>query len=576
MQTRIFRSARARYYDDDILSGPAAYPDAYFAQAREHGFTDVWLRGILRDLAPTTVFPTLGREIARHQDALGTVVARAKAAGMGVYLYLNEPLGLAADDPFWRDHPDLRGITEYAADGWCMDDWAEAYALCTSTSAVRAWLREVTARLFHDLPDLAGWFCISASEHLTHCYAHGLDRCTAPAPRGCPRCAARDPLEVTADVLCDLHAGTRQSSATARTIAWDWSWSMYAPAPQTALLERLPQDMTLLLDWERGGTRTMPDGRANVVDEYSLAYVGPSPQFCAMHAEATRLGLSVMAKLQVGTTHELATVPNLPLVDRLFEKLSAVEAMGLDGVLATWNFGNGFSLNTAAVGRFAADPTRPSPREFVKALAESYFAIPDGTAVAEAIADFSAAMDYYPFDIPFLYWGIVNYALAYPLTPAPLAGTPTGPSWMMAERGDDLSKSLHQFTLEETIALLEETATRWQAAVARYRAALANSPRAAQELGVAATVGHIFRSAVHAYRVYQLRRDRPADLDAQFAAIVAAEIANLEAALPLLDADPRLGFHAECQGVMFSAALVREKLAALREAVKSNTATVDS
>ncbi len=566
MHTRIFRSMQARYYDDDILSGPAAYPAAYFEQAREHGFTAVWLRGVLRDLAPTALFPTLGQEIARHQDALGTVIDRAKAAGMGVFLYLNEPLGLAADHPFWHDHAELRGITEYAADGWCMDDWAEAHALCTSTPDVRAWLREAAARLFHDLPELAGWFCISASEHLTHCYAHGLERCTAPAPRGCPRCAARDPLAVTADVIADLHAGTRQSSATAQTIAWDWSWSMYAPAPQTALLARLPQDVTLLLDWERGGRRTMPDGRENAIDEYSLAYVGPSPQFEAMHAEATRLGLRVMAKLQVGTTHELATVPNLPLIDRLYAKLAAVEARGLDGVLATWNFGNAFSLNTAAVGRFVADPARPAPALFVKGLAEDYFGLPDGTDTAAALADFAAAMDYYPFDMPFLYWGVVNYALAYPLVLAPLDGTPTGPSWMMAPRGDDLSASLGQFTLAETTALLGEVTIHWEAATARYRAALAASthPHAAEELGVAVTISGVFRSAWHAYQVYELRKTWPDDREARFAVLVAAEIANLDAVLPYLDADPRLGFHAECQGVMFSAALVREKLAVLR------------
>ena len=81
---------------------------------------------------------------------------------------------------------------------------------------------------------------------------------------------------------------------------------------------------------------------------------------------------------------------------------------------------------------------------------------------------------------------------------------------------------------------------------------------------MAKMVGHCYRSAVNVYRTYLLRRDRPADIEAQFARILNDEIANLEAALPLLAADPRLGFHAECQGYQYSEAAVTEKLAQLR------------
>ena len=61
-----------------------------------------------------------------------------------------------------------------------------------------------------------------------------------------------------------------------------------------------------------------------------------------LYEAAQQRGLAVMAKLQVGTTHELSTVPNLPLVDHLYEKLVGAEQLGLAGFLATWNFGNAF------------------------------------------------------------------------------------------------------------------------------------------------------------------------------------------------------------------------------------------
>ena len=179
LSLRIFRSPQANYYSDDILTGPAAYPEAYFARLVQNGFNAVWLRGILRDLAPSMVFPELEHDVARHQDALGLVVERAKAYGVSVLLYLNEPLCLPRAHPFWAEYPEVCGDSGSSG----MDEWPETYALCTSTAQVRAWLREVTANLFRTLPELAGWFLISASEHHTHCYSH----CFGSQMPSCPR-----------------------------------------------------------------------------------------------------------------------------------------------------------------------------------------------------------------------------------------------------------------------------------------------------------------------------------------------------------------------------------------------------
>ena len=51
----------------------------------------------------------------------------------------------------------------------------------------------------------------------------------------------------------------------------------------------------------------------------------------------------------------------------------------------------------------------------------------------------------------------------------------------------------------------------------------------------------------------------------QFRPLAADEIRILEQALPMVEADPRLGFHAECQGYMYTPELIRKKLAALKK-----------
>ena len=310
----------------------------------------------------------------------------------------------------------------------------------------------------------------------------------------------------------------------------------------------------------------MPDGRENVIDEYSLSYVGPSARFMGLHEAATQQGLTTMVKLQVGTTHELATVPNLPMVDHLYEKLRQAEALGIDGMLATWNFGNAFSLNTAAVAQFVAAPRRPAADEFVARLAAQYFPGADAGAVAGAIAQCSAAMANFPFDMALIYFGPANYALAYPLTLDPLQGKSMGWSWMMHSRGDDLSEAAGQFTIEEIIQRFALLVPDWERAVTLLEAALAGCahPHKSEELGVARVIGCCYRSTLNAFRTYVLRRDRPVDMLEQFQRIRADEIANIEIALPLVEADARLGFHAECQDYQFTADLLREKLAGLR------------
>ena len=142
-----------------------------------------------------------------------------------------------------------------------------------------------------------------------------------------------------------------------------------------------------------------------------------------------------------------------------------------------------------------------------------------------------------------------------------------GESWWMRERGDDLQPSLPPFTLEEVIDYFTNLVAAWQPGVDLLAAALTGCthPCAVQELGVARVIGGCYRSARNSYAVYRLRRNRPADAETQFRAIVADEIANLESILPAITADPRLGFHAECQGYQFDAASVTEKLRQLRE-----------
>jgi len=61
---------------------------------------------------------------------------------------------------------------------------------------------------------------------------------------------------------------------------------------------------------------------------------------------------------------------------------------------------------------------------------------------------------------------------------------------------------------------------------------------------------------------------RKAELLDRIESICRHELANATEALPLLDTDPRLGWHGEAYGYRISRQLVEDKLARLRELVE--------
>src|SRR5262249_24121869 len=156
------------------------------------------------------------------------LIERARRHGVGVYLYLNEPR--ARPLAFFDSHPELRGVVEQTADEGRRTEDDEAgssvlrpsssvayAALCTSVPEVQRYLVEAVAALCGAAPGLAGFFTITASENLTHCWSHG---------RGerCPRCGQRSPAALAAEVNACVAEGIRRSGAGARLIAWDWGW----------------------------------------------------------------------------------------------------------------------------------------------------------------------------------------------------------------------------------------------------------------------------------------------------------------------------------------------------------------
>ncbi|MCX8082824.1 MAG: hypothetical protein N3D17_05460, partial [bacterium] len=260
---------------------------------------------------------------------------------------------------------------------------------------------------------------ITASEFHTHCYSHypkwrltSVDPSTeewARRPFECKRCDERDASDVTAEIITLINRGIKDAAPDAKVMAWNWSWYyIIEPDPQEKLISQLPKDVILLVDFERGGYKKVLDKRLEI-DEYSLSYTGPSPRFKKLFYLAKKRGMETAAKLQIGSTHELVTVPYIPVPYKIAEKLYRMRKMGVEGYLGCWIFGGDVSPMSKVAGKMSVNPAL-TPSEAVRQVAIEEFGKGPAGYVLKAWRFFSKAWENYPFSNYFIYRAPVNYA----------------------------------------------------------------------------------------------------------------------------------------------------------------------
>lgn len=552
-------------YDDETLAGIAA-----------NGFNGIWVHGLLRNMVKSDEFPEFGKNSEVHLNNLRQLIARAAQYGIKVYIYMQPPRAIpAVNKEFWNNHPEVAGHVEYLQND--SGTPVAMPALCTSTAPVKNFLRNSSARLAESLPGLGGVIMITASEYPSHCVARTGNTIGAMGERiikenTCPRCAEREPADIISEIISLVRDGIRSVSDEPAIMAWNWSWSFYYDIPCAEIISKLPKDVILLTGFERGGRKDYCGRKNAKVDEYSISFAGPSEQFMKSFEVAKENGLQMGAKLQFATTHELASVPNLPLIGNIFKKSNFLRRNNIAGFMGCWNMGNMLSANTAGFNYFLSPECPDDEYQALESFASSYMPGCDTGKVIAAWYKFDEAMANYPFCIPFLYASCVNYAPAYVPYPAPLDGKPAGRSWLNDERGDDLSGSLSDFSLDEVIAGFSALSKVWAEGVELLGAGLADSgdKHAAEELNNAKACGAVFRSTFHAYSIYKLRLDWNESKFQEYRRIISDEIDNLKAVLPALEQDSRLGFHSEAQVYMFSAETVKNKLNELTNQLQQN------
>lgn len=516
------------------------YPEALLQHLSEMGVNGVWLHVVLRQLAPSSIFPEFGAGCETRLANLRKMVNRAERHGVNIYLYMNEPRAMPLSFFAGREH--LKGIQR-----------GDHCTLCTSTPEVRQWITDSLCHVFGRVPGLGGVFTITGSENLTSCYSHTRDAA------GCPRCSQRTGPEVIAEVNRAIATGVWAGDPNAKVICWDWGWpdgtgsGWGAPNWAESIIAKLPENVYLMSvsEWGkpivRGGVKT-------AVGEYSMSTIGPGPRAQRHWALAKKRGLKTIAKMQVNCSWELSAVPYIPVMDLVAEHCSNLTSAGVDGQMLSWTVGGFPSPNLQLVSLFQQRPA-PSVQEALTQLAESRYGPAAAPNIRAAWSRFSRAFSEYPFHGQFVYRGPAQYGPANLLYPKPTGYRST----MVGFPYDDVDGWGGVYPAEILAQQFEKIAAGWQEGLALFEKALGKTVgerermHAQEDLVIAEAAGLHFQSVANQIRFVLARKDllapalghseRQARIR-EIETLVADEIENAKRLFTLTRRDPRIGFEA--------------------------------
>lgn len=321
---RMLYSYSALYGDPLLDETLDPFPDNMLDAYAAAGVNALWLQAVLYTLipwmddSPETAALSVGCE--RRLANLRRLAQRMQARGIRLMLYLNEPRALPG--AFFAKHPEWRGR---AGDG------EDMYSLCTSVPEVLERLKNGVYKLFSEVPELGGFFCITRSENQTNCWSHG----TLAKPPACPRCAARNPADVIAEVIGAMAEGAFSAKPDAEVIAWSWGWDT---AWDEQLLDRFPKGVKLQCVSETQ-LETNVGGVIGHVSDYSISKPGPGPVAKRLWKLARDRHIPVVAKVQMNCTWENSAVPYLPVPGLVEEHINNLRAEGVADFMMSWTLG---------------------------------------------------------------------------------------------------------------------------------------------------------------------------------------------------------------------------------------------
>jgi hypothetical protein len=536
---------------DELLDDVDYYPESYLNRLAHEGINGLWISIAFADLCPLKPTPE-AMELARRRFAkLKATSDRCLRYGIRVFPFCIEPAAIPEDSPVLAEHP---GMIGHRSGG--------SVRVCVSTQEGRQYLENTVRTIFETVPGLGGLINISVGERPTLC-------CNAP-DNNCPRCVDRKPWDVLADSLAAMKRGMAAVNPEAEMISWayipnngtggrGWGEAAYREAAA-----HIPPGVILQHNFESNGGK-MQLGRWRRAGDYWLSYIGPSPRFRACTRRALDAETRMFAKLQVGCSHEVASVPFVPVPGNLYRKYEKMHKLGVSGAMQCWYFGNYPGVMNKAAGELSFAPFPVFERTFLKRLASRDW----GDAADEVVRawnHFSRAYANYPLTNLFGYYGPMHDGPVWPLYLVP-RDLPLSPTWKLDEywpSGDRIGECIAgTHTLSEALTLCRRMSDGWNRGLRKLlplRSTLAAESDRMRDIGLAEALGIQFESGANILEFYSLREfltwqdltpSVGREILGRLRRLVDRELVLDDRLIQLARDDRRLGFHSEAEGYKY-------------------------
>lgn len=500
------------FLDRELID--ASFPDELLLAYKNLGITGVWTHIVLYTVVEFPFAPEYSKGFRERQQGMRYLTEKLARYGLKLFLYFNEPRAMPMS--FFREHPELLG--------WENNGYG---TMCVSTPEVQNYLRDAVSELVENVPELGGFFTITASENLTNCHSHSHGK------KLCPKCAPFSEEEIFARVNSLVLEGVRRVSDTVKVIAWSWGWRQELTP---GVIPLLPKDVAVMGVSEQAVEKNINGTLTSVLD-YSISLEGPGSYALSTWDLAHSTGHRAYAKMQVNNSWELAAVPYIPAFEKPYRHLKKLIEAGEnrpEGLMLSWTLG-GFPSPTFEMLARMYSGDRSGFSELMSAI---FPEVPPQPLTA-ALHAFSEAFDNYPFHIGTAYNAPQHYAPAnlFHAAPSGFAATMVGFPY------DDLDAWRSVFPRETYIKQLKLLSDRWNEGLGLLQNAVEGvsiSPKTAQLLRCARTCGNHFR-ATYLNCLFVLLREDP-KTDATLEEILEeSESIALESA-KLLAQDATLGY----------------------------------
>ena len=579
---------------DELMDSINYYPDQYMNRLAHDGVNGLWLSVDFRDIVSTKFTPEAGKDAAKRMAKLNRTVAQCLRYGIKIYIFTIEPRSWGTIPPYYMDIDVLKRYPELGrTEGGSLSQF------CPSSKTSQQYLYEALNNIFTTVPDLGGMINISYGERNTTCLSTVSYTSPFKGPINCPRCAKKEPWEVLYSSLSAIEKGMHDAAPDAELISWHYMGSHRLAEWVYDIPAHTPKGVILQFQFETGVTKT-EFGKNLVGGDYWLATPGPSHNFERQADTARAHGTRVSAKLQTGNSHEIASVPYVPVPSMVYRKFAAMHRLGVSHAMLGWYFGNYPGLMIRPAGKLAFEPLPENEEDFLNKLAAIYWKSEDVPQIVEAWKLFAEGYGNYPLQNMMGYFGPMHDGPVWPLLLKPV-DAPLAPTWQISSpttfqpwwpSGDRIGECLwgggnvrtrpmkNLLTLKETVELCRRMSTTWDKGVEilnKLEPKYKDESEQLLDIGVAKACGIQFRSAYNILNFYLLREEmlrmegkERLDILEQLTEIIKDELVLDEDLIELCAKDSRLGFHSEAEGYKYYPEKIRWRMQQLRSVLAND------